>query len=57
MGHMYEEVRQEIPWLGILGDLRCGVSACYTVARIGHDGSKRGSRDVQGIRNFSFAND
>ena len=55
MVHMYEEVRQDIPWLGILGDLRCGVSACYTVARIGHDGSKRGP--VQGIRTFSFAND
>lgn len=40
-----KEVRQQhIAWLGILGDLRCEVNACYTVARIGYDGSKRGVR-------------
>lgn len=40
-----KEVRQQhIAWLGILGDVRCEVNACSTVARIGYDGSKRGVR-------------
>lgn len=44
-----KEVRQQhIAWLGILGELRCEVNACYTVARIGRGLS------VQAVRDFLF---
>ena len=50
IGDSGKEVMQEhSAWLGILGDLRCEVNACYTVARIGYDG--RGL-SVQGVRIF-----